>query len=182
MLGKAWQGTGESALLTELLGVVFCGGSLLIRMSAHGCCLQRGWGLWPGSATRGCGDTGSLGAGGLGCFQGGNWCSCPSTCWEGLWESRCCSKARAELFRPRETPRPVSPSCWEPFPPHPPGAADAAGPFLALSSSGAGSRSCAHVLQTGARPLPGHSSASLAAHAQTLDKSHRGIFVGFFFF
>lgn len=43
----------------------------------------------------------SWGWGGLGCFQGGNWCSCPSICLEGLWESRCCSKAQAELFRPR---------------------------------------------------------------------------------
>lgn len=43
--------------------------------------------------------------GGLGCFQGGNWCCCPSTCLEGLWESRCCGKAQAELFRPR-------PYCW----------------------------------------------------------------------
>lgn len=37
------------------------------------------------------------------------------------------------------------------------------GPFLALSGSGAGSRSCVYVLQAGAQPLPRHCSASPAA-------------------
>lgn len=52
----------------------------------------------------------------LGCFQGGSWSSCPNTCLEGRWESWCCSKAQAELFRPRHY-------CWrgnmacQPLPP-----------------------------------------------------------------
>lgn len=37
----------------------------------------------------------------LGCFWGGNWSSCPSICLESLWGCQCCSKAQAELFRPR---------------------------------------------------------------------------------
>lgn len=151
-----------------------------------GCCLQQGWGLWPGSARRDCGDTGSVGGGGVwAAFRVGTGAPAPAYVWKVCGRVGAAAKLRLSssghgLTAGGET-WPDSPSCWEPFPPHPSGTADAAGPFLALSSSGAGSRTRAHVLQTGAQPLPGHSSASLAAtwtntgHKPLLD------FCGFFF-
>lgn len=123
--------------------------------------------------------------GGLGCFRGGSWSSCPSTCLEGRWENRCCSKAQAELFQAMgllvEGKHGLSATpAGSFFFPTLLVLLMLSGPFLAFSSSGAGSRNCPYVLQAGAQPLPGHSSASLAAtwtnsgHKPPLD------FCGFF--
>lgn len=99
-LGKAWEGRGRSVLLIELLRIkCYVGGNLFcVDLNVFACGVLPAAGLGALVRLPG-GPVEMLAQLGSGLLSGWELDLLSCTRLEGWWESRCCSKAQAELFQ-----------------------------------------------------------------------------------